>query len=341
MRRVEISEEEHSLLKNYLRHSPLILIRSKCQALLMREKGMKLADIGDIVSRDERTLIKWIKDWSPIRMASIFTGHRGNRNASKLTKDQRREIKEVLENPPSEQGLPKAFWDVPPLREYVEARFGTVYESDRSYHFLLKFSRLSFKYPDLFDRRRNEEQIAQRMAAIRKEIKPFLADPTWEVFASDEVRIELEAFTRRAWLKKGERTIVKVNRKRESQSYIGLLNQKTFVCHLYEMPWQNQEEVLKALAVFLSEYPDKKICIVWDNASFHKGREIKKALGKGELLERVHLIAFPPYAPDENPIEHVWKDAKSVIANIQRDTFAETKIAFVAHINNKKFNYQI
>lgn len=307
----------------------------------MREKGMKLMDIGDIVSRDEHTITKWIKDWSHVRMASLFTGHEGNGNASKLTKEQRQEIKGVLEKPPSKHGLPKVFWDVPTLKEYVEAKFDTVYESARSYHFLLKFSRLSFKYPDLFDQRRNEEHIAQRMGAIREEIKPLLADPAWEVFASDEVRIELEAFTRRAWLKKGERTIVKVNRKREAQSYIGLLNQKTFVCHLYEMPWQNQQEVLKVLGLFLEEYPDKKICIVWDNASFHKGQEIKKALKKGELLERVHLIAFPPYAPDNNPIEHVWNDAKGTIANIQRDTFSETKTAFVGHIRSRKFNYQI
>lgn len=307
----------------------------------MREKGMKLADIGDIVSRDEHTITKWIKDWSHIRMASIFTGHQNNGNASKLTKTQRREIKETLEKPPLEQGLPKVFWDVPTLKEYVSAKFDTVYESDRSYHFLLKFSRLSFKYPDRFDQRRNEEQIAERMEVIREEIKPLLADPVWEVFASDEVRIELEAFTRRAWLKRGERTIVKVNRKRESQSYIGLLNQKAFVCHTYEMPWQNQQEVLKALGIFLGEYPNKKICIVWDNASFHKGQEIKKALKKGKLLERVHLIAFPPYAPDQNPIEHVWNDAKGAIANIQRGTFSETKTAFVAHINSKKFAYQI
>lgn len=307
----------------------------------MREKGMKLADIGDIVSRDKHTIMRWIKDWSHVRMASLFTGHAGNGNASKLTQEQRREIKATLEKPPSEEGLPKVFWDVPTLKEYVKAKFDAVYESDRSYHFLLKFSRLSFKYPDLFDHRRNEEQIAQRMAVIREEIKPLLTDPAWEVFASDEVRIELEAFTRRAWLKRGERTIVKVDRKRESQSYIGLLNQKTSVCHLYEMSWQNQREVLQALGMFLAEYPDKKICILWDNASFHKGQEIKEALKKGEILERVHLIAFPPYAPDKNPIEHVWNDAKGAIANIQRDTFSKTKAAFVGHINNKKFAYQI
>lgn len=341
MRQVKISEEEHNLLKGYIRKVPLIEIRSRCQALLMREKGMKLKDIGDIVSRDEITITRWIREWSTKGMASLFTGHQGNENASKLTKEQRQEIKNILGKPPSEQGLPKLFWDVPTLKTYVEAKFNTVYESDRSYHFLLKFSNLSFKYPDTFDLRRDEAGITARMAEIREEIKPMLTDSSWDVFASDEVRIELEAFTRRAWLKKGERTIVKVDRKRESQSYIGFLNQKTFVCHTYEMAWQNQDEVLKALELFLEEYPNKKICILWDNAAFHKGKKIKEALYKGMLLDRVHLIALPPYAPDYNPIEHVWNTAKGSISNIQRDTFSETKTAFVHHINSRTFPYQI
>ena len=179
------------------------------------------------------------------------------------------------------------------------------------------------------------------MAEIHTEIEPLLKDPGWEVFASDEVRMELEAFTRRAWLKRGERTIVKVNRKREAQSYIGFLNQKSFRCHLYEMDWQNQEEVLKALKKFLKKYPKKRICIIWDNAPFHKGKDIRKALEKGNLLERVHLIPMPPYAPDNNPIEHVWNTAKGSMANIQYDTFQKMKETFAGNINGRKFTYQI
>ncbi len=341
MRKIEISKEEHDLLKEHAKSSPLVLVRSKSQALLMREKGMKLEDIGDIVSREEHTVSLWMKEWNEERTASIFTGHKGNKNASKLTAEQKKEIRETLQKPPSEYALPKSFWSVPALKKYVEAEFGVVFESERSYHFLLKFGNLSFKYPDTFDYRRDDVFVKKRIKEIRRKIKPFLTDPAWEVFASDEVRIELEAETRRAWLQKGERTIVKVNRKREAQSYIGFLNQKSFVCHMYEMPWQNQQEVLKAFEVFLKEYPDKKICVVWDNASFHKGKEIREALKKGGLRERVHLIAFPPYAPDENPIEHVWNDAKDEVANFQRETFTETKSAFVNHIAGRRFEYKI
>jgi transposase len=341
VRKVLLSTEERQLLKSYLRASPLILIRFKCQALLMREKGMKLADVSDIVSRSEHAITRWIKDWNERRMASIFTGHKDNTNASRLTHTQREEIKDVLGKSPSDHGLPKSFWDVPTLKAYIEAAFDIVYESNRSYHFLLKFSNLSFKYPDAYDRRRNDEEVEKRIAAIRKEIKPFLVDPSWEVFASDEVRIELEAITRRAWLKRGERTIVKVNRQREYQNYIGLLNQKSFTCHLYEVPWQNQDEIIKVLKRFKLERPHKKICIVWDNAKFHKGKLMRRELSKGKSLENFHLINLPPYAPDKNPIEHVWNNAKGSIANIQHETFLETKSAFAGQVHGRKFKYQI
>jgi transposase len=339
--KTNITTKEKLLLKEYLKKTPLVSIRSRCYALLIRDKGLRVKDIADIVSRNDKTITRWIKEWDEKRMASIFTGHEHNENASKLTGAQKAEIKEALVKPPSAYAIPKEFWDVPALKEYVKAEFDIIYESERTYHFLLTFSNLSFKYPDTFDRHRDEALIAERMLEIHQEIKPFLKDDSWEVFASDEVRMELEAFTRRAWLKRGERTIVKVDRKKEAQSYIGFLNQKNFRCHLYELPWQNQAEILKALKQFLKKYPRKKICIIWDNASFHKGQEIKKALGKGQLLERVHLINMPPYAPDKNPIEHVWNTTKSSMANTQYANFEKMKETFKKYTAKRKFKYQI
>ncbi len=103
-------------------------------------------------------------------MASIFSGHQDNANAARLTKDQLQQIKQVLAQPPSEYGIPKDMWDVPTLKNYVAATFDVVYESPESYYFLLRFSGLSFKYPDTFDRKRNEPFILERMEAIRSEI---------------------------------------------------------------------------------------------------------------------------------------------------------------------------
>jgi transposase len=68
---------------------------------------------------------------------------------------------------------------------------------------------------------------------------------------------------------------------------------------------------------------------------------MEEALAKGGALERVHLIALPPYAPDCNPIEHVWETTKDNLSNNQSKIFSETKRKFMQEINGNFFYYQI
>ncbi len=336
-----LSQDEAILLKGYHKKSSFKLIRDKAQAITMRSMGFTIIQISHAMFNGERTIRRWVKSFCEIRMASIFSGHIGNENASKLTREQKDEAKEALSRPPSDYGIPKEFWSVPRLKSYVEATFGIIYESKQSYYFLLRFCNLNFKYPDTFSHKRNDQLIENRVAEIREEIKPYLEDPEWEVFAADEVRMVLEALTRKAWLRRGERTVLKVNTKRESQSYFGALCQKTYKCHVFEVNWQNQQQILRALDKLINRFPNKKICIVWDNARFHKGKLIQEALATGKLLERVHLINFPPYAPDHNPIEMVWNAVKANLANKQFESFDVTKARFIQEVDARNYQYKI
>lgn len=341
MIRIILCHDEIALLQVYTKTSPIGLLREKSQAILLRSRGVLIKDISFSLHVGYRTVERWIKDFSKRRIASIFSGMAGNEHAAKLTKEQKEEIANVLQKKPSAYGLPKEYWDVPQLRKYIYARFGAVYETDRSYHFLLEFGNLSFKVPDKFNVRRNEQKIAIRMEQIYEEILWFMEDPSWEVFCSDETRMQLEAITRRAWLKKGEKTVIKVERSDDYQNYLGFLNQKTFKLHVFEIAWGNLEEVIKATAEFIKLYPNKKICIIWDNATCHKGILMRQALAKGGTLERVHLVNLPPYAPDYNPIEQVWNTTKDKLSNKQDDTFQQTKQKFMTLTNNQFFPYQI
>lgn len=338
---IDVAEEEFTLLREYAKRSPSLVIRGKAQAIVLGAQGVDLAIIANTFDRKERTIQEWFRNWRNVRMASVVSGYQGNDNAAKLTKEQKLELRETLRKPPSDYGIPAAFWDVPHLKHYTEATFRAVYESTSSYHALLSFCGLSFKYPDAQNLKRDDEGIKKRMTEIEEELQPLLHDAEWEVFCADEVRIEHEAEFRKAWLRKGERTVVKVDKKKQYQSYIGFLNQKTDHCAIFELAWQNQEHVLLALTELLSRHPDKNIAIVWDNAAFHKGKLIRQALQKDGPLERVHLVALPPYAPDHNPIERVWNAAKGAIANIQREEFSETKQAFVEHVTGRTYAYKL
>ena len=309
--------------------------------VLARHKKIPLNSLAVVFHKNQRTLTRWIKDYVVEGMSSIFSGMVGNQNASKLTKEQKAEVKCMLSQPPNEHGLPIEFWDTPKLKEYLSAVFGMEYESDRSYHYLLKFSNLSFKYPDKLSPRRNDALTYTRISEVRNEIEPLLNDPNWIVLASDETRLQLEAEIRRAWLVKGERTIVKTERSDEHQNYLGFLDLRYGVCQVFEISRGNQEETINVLETLLAQYPDKRVCVVWDNAAWHRGKLLSSNLSKGKSLERLHLINFPPYAPDHNPIEHVWQYAKGKISNRHQYPFVEIKQDFLNIISHKTFDYKI
>jgi len=338
---VQIVESEREILLQLRKDSVSLLVRDRAHAVLLNNQGLSAHKISKILFRTEKTTRNWLSSFRGYRLSSIFTKYRGNTNASKLTPIQKAQIENVLSNPPSNYGIPKEFWEVTDLKKYIKLEFGVVYESNRSYHFLFKLSRFSWKLPDKFDIKRDDYLVKQRLTEIREEIKPFLKSPDWEVLASDETRLVWESQSRRAWLKTNEKTILKVNRNIEYQSFLGSLNLKNGHCHLHTLSWQNQEEVIKALKKLVGYYPGKKICLIWDNAGWHKGTEIREELKKDKSLANLHLINFPTYAPDTNPQEHVWKDVENRIAHQSTTSFKQKINNFKLSIIHRKFNYHI
>ena len=102
---------------------------------------------------------------------------------------------------------------------------------------------------------------------------------------------------------------------------------------------QNTEQTILALDRLQRETETEKIAVVLDNARFHHAKALTDLYEPGQLLERITPIHLPPYAPDHNPVEHVWNAAKSNIANIQRETPEETFGAFASYITGRAFDY--
>jgi transposase len=53
---------------------------------------------------------------------------------------------------------------------------------------------------------------------------------------------------------------------------------------------------------------DKKILMVLDNARFHHAKINKEFLKS--VRDRIKLLYLPPYSPDLNPIESLWKKTR-------------------------------
>lgn len=336
---IQLIPEELRVIIQHYRKPQCEDVRLRSHAIILSHKGYTGAQIADILLRDEQTIFRWIKAFQKERIVSLFPKYLSNEHAAKLTRTQKQELGNIFSQKPSDYGIPAAFWDISNLRTYIKAEFGIEYASEESYRLIFKLHNYSFHLPDTFDIHRDEEKIIKRMGEIKEEIAPMLGSKEWIVFASDESRIVWETIIRRIWLPKGKKSIIKVERKRQAQSFIGFLNLSTGEELLFKMPWQNQEEIILVLEALVKKYPEKRICVIWDNAAFHKGKLLREKLST--TLKTIHLINLPPYAPDHNPQEHVWKYGKDKLANNQRTSLEETTNAFVSLVTGRKYNYKI
>ncbi len=70
------------------------------------------------------------------------------------------------------------------------------------------------------------------------------------------------------------------------------------------------EDFCKFLMDIRSLNPVNRICLILDNFATHKAKKVKEYAN--EL--NIELIYLPPYSPDLNPLEYLWKSVKRVIS---------------------------
>jgi len=82
---------------------------------------------------------------------------------------------------------------------------------------------------------------------------------------------------------------------------------------LVEFPESNRTEDFISFLRKIKEKeanPEKRIVVVLDNFRTHHAKRVRK---EAEKLD-ISLVYLPPYSPDLNPIESVWKSVKRVIS---------------------------
>ena len=369
---IQLTDDELRILQDHRKGAPHKLMRLKSEAIIMLSMRASREFAAEFVERSTETIKRRVGQWNESGLESIRTGRAGNDNASKLTREQAEETGEALSRPPSEQGIPADFWDVPRLADWMHEHFNVEYRSRSSYHRRFHMAELSFHKPVGVDRHRapeaeteaRMEQIDAKIAEItgkkqdgkkedrgRRETEKNADDEKAGnekkvredviVVSADEVGIEHEAILRRAWYAKNTKVKLRVDRERKSQKRIGFLHESDGSVDLMRLERGNTENIVKALIELTLKYPGKEIVVVWDNASHHNSKELNLKLEEVENLRRVQFIYLPPYSPDKNPIEHVWNEAKNSISNLQRADFEDTRDAFETVIRETKFKYRL
>ena len=120
---------------------------------------------------------------------------------------------------------------------------------------------------------------------------------------------------------------------KKRRSVFGALSQEEFSSQLTEERC-NFQTWLQFLKSLLRKY--EKILIVVDGAKYHFEKEHVQKFYE-ENKHQLVIVQLPPYSPNLNPIEQVWKKVKKWLAITPWATEKEFEIKLAEALNNPDF----
>ena len=137
------------------------------------------------------------------------------------------------------------------------------------------------------------------------------------------------------WLPRGKESELKANTGRQRVTLNGALNSETNDIHVRAEQVLNSANTVEYFKGIEAAYPEaKRIYISLDNAGYYRGKKIKSYLENS----KIELLYLPPYAPNLNLIERVWKFfKKKVLASRYYESFLEFKTACLQFFEKKNW----
>ena len=143
-----------------------------------------------------------------------------------------------------------------------------------------------------------------------KSIKSFQEKGLCDLYFFDESGFSLDSNVPYTWSKIGNPTKVPSNRYAKRINVLGFLNTKTKDL-FYEMRIGsvNSEITVSLFNKFVEKIDENPTIVVLDNASFHTSKFFKSHIEKWEK-KGLFLLYLPPYSPELNLIEILWREMK-------------------------------
>lgn len=160
-----------------------------------------------------------------------------------------------------------------------------------------------------WSRRRRQRRLAQ--------IKKTLAElgPDEVAYFEDEVDIHLNPKIGRDWMHRGTQKRIPTPGQNKKAYLAGAVAADGTDFVFAEWPKKNSDLFIALLGVLHRHHPEKRVIhVVLDNYAIHSSVMVKALLAN--LDGRFQLHFLPPYCPDENKIERLWRDLH---ANVTRN----------------------
>jgi transposase len=170
-------------------------------------------------------------------------------------------------------------------------------------------SRPSSKWPGRVTQK-NPDAIATFQARchdlLRQAIPSTNRHPV-RVFSQDESRFGLLTVRRRRLTARGVQPVGSIQHVFEWLYVYGAVEPTTGERFFLELPYLNAESFQLFVETFAQAFPASLNLLLLDNSGAHTAQHLT-------LPDNVRLVFLPPYCPELNPMERVWRDLKDALA---------------------------
>lgn len=163
--------------------------------------------------------------------------------------------------------------------------------------------------------------------------------PDTVLLYQDECHFKNQPTLHATWFEKGKQQKIPVYGKHATTSVFGTVDVDTGKVLCLPATTCNAQTFQTFLTYVIQEYPNKHVILVLDNARYHHAIVLKDFLKQQE--DNLTLLFLPPYSPNLNLMERVWKVLKErVVANCYHGTELQLIQAIERFVQDVQINTQ-
>lgn len=305
-----LSDEERAQLKAQHKRERDGRIRDRIKAVLLHDEGWSSMQIAKVLLISDQAVRDHIRDYQASKKLKPESGG----SEEKLSKIQSEKLEAHLEK--------HTYLYAKDIIAYVQATFGIVYTVPGIRNWLQRHG-FSYKKPAIVPGKANKELQEAWIVEYEKLKKDLPKDEA--IFFIDGVHPTHNVQPAFGWIKKGIRKELPANAGRSRVNISGAIDIIAHDILFQEDRTLNAESTIGFFKKIENGYPDKStIHVFCDNAPYYRNKSVKEYLKTSKI--KLHFL--PPYSPNLNPIERLWKWMKErVLYNTYYEYFEDFKAA--------------
>ncbi len=283
----------------------------RLKAIIHLGSGWTEQEVAEALLLDADTLRRFVKRYHEGGVERLLTfEYRGG--IAKLTAEQEAQLNEHLSQ--------QIYLRAADITAYIQTTFAVTYSVNGVTDLLHRMGYV-YKKPKVVPGKADLQKQRRFLAKYRKLRKN--KGQTNPVYFMDGVHLQHNTVGAHGWIKRGVAKTIASNTNRQRLNINGAIHIDSLKTVTRTDPSVNAQSTVALLQEIQRKHRKAKaIHVICDNARYYQSRIVKAFV----QTSKIKLMFLPPYSPNLNLIERLWKyTRKQILYNKYYNTFAEFK----------------